>query len=42
MAEKAAWKFVKELPEDQKFELVTICPGFVTGPNLNTAQFASG
>ena len=42
LAEKAAWDFIKNLPEDEKFELVTILPGFVLGPNLNEAQFSSG
>jgi nucleoside-diphosphate-sugar epimerase len=31
MAEKAAWDFQKDLPEDEKFELVTVLPGFVFG-----------
>ena len=34
LAEKAAWDFVKELPEDNKFELVTINPSYVMGPVL--------
>ena len=34
LAEKAAWDFVDALPEDEKFELVTINPGLVLGPNL--------
>ncbi len=29
LAERAAWDFVKDLPEDQKFELVTVIPGLV-------------
>ena len=29
LAEKAAWDFVANLPEDQKFEVVTINPGLV-------------
>jgi len=33
--EKAAWKYVEELPKEKKFELVTICPDFVEGPILN-------
>lgn len=32
LAEKAAWAFVKELPEDQRFALVTINPSLVLGP----------
>ena len=34
LAEKAAWDFVKELPDESKFELVTINPGFIVGPLL--------
>ena len=37
LAEKAAWDFISELPEDEKFELATINPGLVVGPNLNEA-----
>ncbi|RWS14510.1 putative uncharacterized oxidoreductase-like protein, partial [Dinothrombium tinctorium] len=32
MAEKAAWDYVKELPDGKKFELVVINPGLVFGP----------
>jgi len=42
LAEKAAWDFVKALPEDEKFELVCINPGLVLGPNLNKCNFSSG
>ena len=41
-AEKAAWEFIDNLPDDEKFDLVTINPGMVLGPNLNEAQFAVG
>ena len=34
LAEKAAWDFQKTLPAAEKFEIVTICPGFVMGPPL--------
>ena len=34
LAERAAWDFVAALPDDEKFELVTICPGWVVGPPL--------
>ena len=37
MAEQAAWKFQAELPEDEKFIISTINPGFIIGPNLVTA-----
>lgn len=36
MAEKAAWNFVKELPDESKFEIVTICPSLVVGKPLHT------
>lgn len=42
LAEKVAWEFVKNLPEDSKFEVVTICPGLILGPNLNKEAFSSG
>ena len=34
LAEKAAWDFVKELPEKERFELAVINPGYVMGPIL--------
>ena len=37
LAEKAAWDFVEALDADEKFALVTINPGFIIGPNLNSA-----
>ena len=36
LAEKAAWNFQKEMPEESRFELVSINPGFVMGPNIST------
>jgi nucleoside-diphosphate-sugar epimerase len=33
LAEKAAWKFVEDLPDGEKFELCTICPTMVWGPS---------
>ena len=36
LAEKAAWKYVEDLPEDQKFELVTILPCTFWGPTGET------
>ena len=42
LAEKAAWDFVESLPEDEKFAVITVNPGFIVGPNLNAAQFSSG
>ncbi|XP_013790069.1 anthocyanidin reductase ((2S)-flavan-3-ol-forming)-like [Limulus polyphemus] len=34
LAEKTAWDFVRGLPEEQRFELVSINPGIVLGPML--------
>lgn len=42
LAEKAAWDFLAALPEADKFELVTICPGFIMGPPLRKEDFTSG
>ena len=42
LAEKAAWDFQAALPADQRFEIVTICPGFIMGPPLRKGSFASG
>ena len=42
LAERAAWDFVKALPEQEKFELVTINPGFVMGPCLRKESCTSG
>ncbi|XP_065064620.1 uncharacterized protein LOC135690864 [Rhopilema esculentum] len=41
LAEKAAWDFVKELPDESKFELVAINPGFIIGPLLMKKECAS-
>ena len=32
LEEKAAWDFIKELPEDKKLELVAMNPGGILGP----------
>ena len=42
LAEKAAWDFLAALPEEERFECVTINPGLVIGPNLNECNFTSG
>ena len=42
LAERAAWDFQKALPEGERFELVTICPGFIMGPPLRKEGFTSG
>ena len=34
LAEKAAWDYVRELPEEEKFEVVTINPSLIIGPAL--------
>jgi len=34
MAERAAWDFIKQLPDDKKFELAVVNPGLVMGPVL--------
>lgn len=41
LAEKAAWDFLKKLPETERFELVVINPGFVMGPALVKGNFSS-
>ena len=41
LAEKAAWDFQKSLPEDKRFEIVTVCPCFVMGPTLIPGGFYS-
>lgn len=41
LAEKAAWDFIKELPDDEKFELATICPSFIVGPAICAKGFES-
>ena len=42
LAEKAAWDFMSNLPEEERIPIVTINPGFILGPNLNAAGFSSG
>jgi len=41
LAEKAAWDFLEKLPENERFELVAINPGFVMGPALVKGTFSS-
>ena len=36
LSEKAAWKYLEDLPVEERFELVTVLPGFILGPNYNT------
>ena len=40
VAEKAAWDFQASLPEAERFELATICPGFIIGPTMRTEATA--
>jgi len=42
LAEKAAWEFQEKLPEDERFEIVTINPGLILGPTLVSSNFSSG
>lgn len=43
LAELAAWEYLQSLPEDKRFEIVTINPCFVMGPTLIPGGFvASG
>lgn len=42
LAEKAAWDYVNGLPEDERFEMSVINPGFVLGPTMVTGDFTSG
>lgn len=41
LAEKAAWDFQRDLPEAERFEIVTVNPCFVQGPSLIAGGFTS-
>ncbi|CAH3146527.1 unnamed protein product [Pocillopora meandrina] len=41
LAEKAAWELQKDLPDDERFELCVICPGFILGPVLQGSNCTS-
>ncbi|KAH3878164.1 uncharacterized protein LOC127874026 [Dreissena polymorpha] len=41
MAEKAAWDYVKELPDEDKVELAVVNPSYVMGPVLNGSKCSS-
>lgn len=41
LAEKAAWELLEKLPDDEKFELCAINPGFIVGPLLSSSYCAS-
>jgi len=34
LAEKAAWEYVQQLPQEGRMELVTLCPSLILGPLL--------
>jgi dihydroflavonol-4-reductase len=42
LAESTAWDYIKAMPENEKFELVSINPGLVLGPAFVGAGFTSG
>ena len=42
LAERAAWDFVNAMPEAERIELTTVCPGFIVGPTIVGEGFASG
>ena len=42
LAERAAWKYIEDLPEGEKFEIVTVLPSFILGPTANQEGFVSG
>lgn len=42
LANKASWDYWNALPADNKFDMVTIHPALIIGPNNNTATFTSG
>ena len=35
LAERAAWDFQKDLPPGEKFDIVSINPGFIVGPSVS-------
>jgi nucleoside-diphosphate-sugar epimerase len=41
LAERAAWDFVKSLPDDERFELTVINPNLILGPPLIQGEFVS-
>lgn len=34
LAERAAWEYQAKMPEKERFELVTLCPSFISGPAM--------
>ena len=41
LAEKAAWDFLKKLPENQRFEIVVLNPSMMVGPAFFKAESSS-
>lgn len=41
-AERLIWDFVEKKPEDERFEVVVICPPTTIGPAINSGQFEVG
>ena len=42
LAEKAAWDFINNLPESERFELTVVVPTVLQGPYYLTGEFSSG
>jgi dihydroflavonol-4-reductase len=42
LAESTAWDYIRDMPEKDRFELVSINPGLVLGPAFVGAGFTSG
>ena len=42
LAERAAWDFVSEMPEEQRIELTVVNPAGIMGPTLVAGEFQSG
>ena len=40
-AEDTAWDYVKKLPDEEKFELITVHPAFILGPPITKGSFSS-
>jgi hypothetical protein len=41
LAERAAWDYLQQLPDEEKFDMVTICPGLILGPSFIKTDFTS-
>ena len=42
LAEKAAWDFREALPENERFDVITLNPALIMGPANQVNDFASG